>query len=90
MASPFAGLTVVCLASYFKGVDFLRQCREHGCRVVLVVKEKLRDEAWPRESLDQFLTVPNDASGGRLRGRGDRTSPASSASTASWPWRNTT
>jgi biotin carboxylase len=63
MASPFAGLTVVCLASYFKGVDFLRQCKDHGCRVILVVKEKLRDEAWPRESLEQLLTVPNDASG---------------------------
>jgi biotin carboxylase len=61
MASPFAGLTVVCLASYFKGAEFLRQCKEHGCRVVLVVKEKLRDEAWPRECLHQFLTVPNDA-----------------------------
>lgn len=59
--SPFAGLTVVCLASYFKGVDFLRQCRSHGCRVVLVVKEKLKDEAWPHDVLEQFVTVPNDA-----------------------------
>ena len=48
MSSRFAGLTVVCLASYFKGTEFLRQCREQGCRVVLVVKEKLKDEAWPK------------------------------------------
>lgn len=60
-ATPYNGLTVVCLASYFKGVDFLRQCRLQGCRVVLVVKEKLRDEAWPHDSIDQFVTVPNQA-----------------------------
>lgn len=60
-ATPYAGLTVVCLASYFKGVDFLRQCRLQGCRVVLVVKEKLRDEAWPGDSIDQFVTVANSA-----------------------------
>lgn len=59
----FSGLTVVCLASYFKGVDFLRQCHEHGCRVVLIVKEKLRDEDWPRDALDQFITVPDSATG---------------------------
>jgi biotin carboxylase len=59
--SSFAGLTVVCLASYYKGVEFLRQCRNQGCRVILIVKEKLKDEPWPHESLDLFLTVPNHA-----------------------------
>jgi biotin carboxylase len=29
--------------------------------VILVVKEKLRDDGWPRESLDVVLTVPNSA-----------------------------
>jgi biotin carboxylase len=61
MSTQFAGLTVVCLASYFKGIDFLRQCKAQGCRVVLVVKAKLEHEAWPHESLDRFITVPNDA-----------------------------
>lgn len=59
--SSFSGMTVVCLASYFKGVDFIRQCHAQGCRVVLIVKEKLRDEAWPHDALDLFLTVPNNA-----------------------------
>ncbi len=54
-------MTVVCLASYFKGNEFLRQLRRRGCRVVLVIKEKLRDEAWDRESIDEILTVPNGA-----------------------------
>lgn len=54
-------MTVVCLASYFKGNEFLRQLRRRGCRVVLVIKEKLHDEEWARDSIDQFLTVQNSA-----------------------------
>lgn len=59
---PSPPLTVVCLASYFKGLDFLRQCRDRGCRVLLVTKDRLRDEAWPHEAIDRVITVPNDAS----------------------------
>lgn len=62
MTSPLAGLTVVCLASYFKGVDFIRQCRDTGCHVVLVIKERTRDEPWPLDCVDTLLTVPNTAS----------------------------
>jgi biotin carboxylase len=51
--------TVVCLASYFKGGDFLRECRTRGCHVTLVAREKLRDEAWPWDAVDQFVTVPD-------------------------------
>ena len=54
-------MTVLCLASYFKGVDFLRQCRARGCRVILLVREKVRDEAWPRDSIDVLLAVPDNA-----------------------------
>lgn len=54
-------MTVVCLASYFKGNEFLRQLRRQGCRVVLVIKEKLRDEDWARESIDEILAVQNSA-----------------------------
>jgi biotin carboxylase len=54
-------LNVVCLASYFKGSDFMRECKRHGCRVVLVTKEKFLHEDWPRESIDEIICVPNDA-----------------------------
>ncbi len=54
-------MTVVCLASYFKGNEFLRQLRQRGCRVVLVIKEKLRDEEWAHEAIDEVLTVHNSA-----------------------------
>jgi biotin carboxylase len=54
-------LNIVCLATYFKGVDFIRECKAHGCHVVLITKEKMLGEDWPRESLDDVIAVPNDA-----------------------------
>ncbi|MGH9904476.1 MAG: ATP-grasp domain-containing protein [Pyrinomonadaceae bacterium] len=54
-------LTVVCLATYFKGVDFIRECKSHGCQVVLITKEKMLGAEWPRESLDDLIALPNDA-----------------------------
>jgi biotin carboxylase len=54
-------LNVVCLATYFKGVDFIRECKARGCHVILITKEKMLNEDWPRESLDDLIAVPNDA-----------------------------
>ena len=54
-------LNIICLATYFKGADFIRECKAHGCHVVLITKEKMLNEDWPRESLDDLIAVPNDA-----------------------------
>ena len=54
-------LNIICLATYFKGADFIRECKARGCRVILVTKEKVLREDWPRESLDDLIAVPNDA-----------------------------
>ncbi|HEY0765092.1 MAG TPA: ATP-grasp domain-containing protein [Pyrinomonadaceae bacterium] len=54
-------LNVICLATYFKGADFIQECKAHGCHVILVTKEKMLKEDWPRESLDDLIAVPNDA-----------------------------
>jgi biotin carboxylase len=54
-------LNVVCLATYFKGADFIRECKRRGCQVVLITKEKMLAEDWPRESLDELIALPNDA-----------------------------
>ena len=54
-------LNIVCLATYFKGADFIRECKAHGGHVVLITKEKMLGEDWPRESLDDLIAVPNDA-----------------------------
>lgn len=54
-------LNVICLASYFKGGDFMRECKHLGCRVILITKEKMLKEDWPHDSLDDLIAVPNDA-----------------------------
>jgi len=54
-----AGITIVCLASYYKGTDFLNECRRQGCRVLLVTSHSLEHAAWPRESIDEFFYVPD-------------------------------
>jgi len=47
--------TILCLASYEKGGDFLRECRALGCHTVLVTVDKLRDAHWPRDAVDEFF-----------------------------------
>jgi hypothetical protein len=51
-------LTVLCLASYFKGGAFLQQCKQMGLNVILVTIDKMKDEAWPRDSIDEFFHMP--------------------------------
>ncbi len=51
--------TILCLASYFKGEALLRACKRLGCRVILVTQDQLADEAWPRDSIDEFFQMPS-------------------------------
>ena len=55
-----APLTVLCLASYFKGVEFLLECKRQGCRTLLLTSQSLADAEWPRESLDNIFYVPDE------------------------------
>ncbi len=50
--------TILCLASYFKGGAFLQACKQAGLNVVLITVDKMKDEAWPRESIDEFFHMP--------------------------------
>lgn len=52
---------VICFATFFKGGDFMRECHQRGCRVILITKEKMMAEDWPRDVLDDLFAVPNDA-----------------------------
>ena len=54
-------LNIVCFATFFKGGDFMRECKAAGCNVILVTKEKMLDEDWPRDVLDEVFALPNDA-----------------------------
>ena len=53
-------ITILCISSYEKGQEFLRTCKNLGCRVLLLTVEKLRDADWPRESVDEFFFMPEE------------------------------
>jgi len=53
-------LTVLCIATYHKGDEFLRECRRQDCRVLLLTEEKLRGADWPREAIDEFYYLRRD------------------------------
>ena len=53
-------LTVLCIASYEKGHDFIRECKRQGCRVFLLTSLSLRETAqWPVESLEDVFYMPD-------------------------------
>jgi len=53
-------LTLLCITTYEKGQEFMRECKRQGCRVILLTAEKLRDADWPRESLDDTFYLPEE------------------------------
>lgn len=57
---PETGLiTILCLSGYEKGHQFIRQCKQQGCRVLLVTLESLKDAGWPREAIDDIYLMPD-------------------------------
>src|SRR6476469_3841176 len=54
-------LNIICIATFFKGGDFMRECHAHGCNVILITKEKMQHEDWPRDILKEIFVLPNDA-----------------------------
>lgn len=58
-SSPDHQLTVLCLASYYKGTDFLCECHRQGCRTLLLTSHSLEHEDWPRESIDEIFYMPD-------------------------------
>ena len=51
--------TILCLASYEKGADFLRECKDQGWRVLLLTSQSLQNADWPRESIDETFYMPD-------------------------------
>ena len=47
----------LCIASYFKGNDFLRGMKSTGATVYLVTSKKHEDKPWAREALDDIFYV---------------------------------
>jgi biotin carboxylase len=53
-------LTVLCIATYKKGDEFLEECHRQGCRVLLLTEAKLQDAGWPREAIHAFYYLRRD------------------------------
>ncbi len=53
-------LTILCIASYEKGADFMRQCKDEGCRVILLTSKSLENIEWPRESIDEIFFISDN------------------------------
>ncbi|MDZ4767907.1 MAG: ATP-grasp domain-containing protein [Chloroflexota bacterium] len=52
-------LTILFLSSSYKGDAMLQTAKALGCTVLLLIEDSLRDEPWPRASIDQFQLVPD-------------------------------
>jgi biotin carboxylase len=61
MEPPSPPLNVVCVASHFKGEEFLRECKRQGAHVELVSRRRATHEPWPREALDDAVFLPDEA-----------------------------
>ncbi|HEV2763194.1 MAG TPA: hypothetical protein VGV38_09380, partial [Pyrinomonadaceae bacterium] len=53
------GPTLLCVASFFKGNEFLRECSRRGGRAVLLTREKLLGADWARDSLEDVIAIPS-------------------------------
>ena len=55
-------LSILCIATYFKGQEFMRANKELGNTVYLITDQKLEHADWPREAIDDifFLDSPSN------------------------------
>ncbi len=55
-------IKILCVSSFFKGVDFIRAAHEHGHHVYLLTGSALKDEEWPWESIQDsyFMEIQQD------------------------------
>jgi biotin carboxylase len=51
--------TILCIASFEKGQEFMRQCKREGARVILLTSKSLEEADWPRESIDEIFYIPD-------------------------------
>lgn len=50
--------TFLCISNYFKGSAFLISLKKAGNRVYLITSEKLKENNWPREYIDEIFFMP--------------------------------
>ena len=53
-------LSILCIASFFKGENFMISAKKNGAIVYLVTSKKLEDKNWPKEYIDEIFYVQQD------------------------------
>jgi phosphoribosylaminoimidazole carboxylase (NCAIR synthetase) len=51
--------TILCLTSYEKGQEFMREAKRQGWKVILLSVTELEHAEWPRDSLDEVFFMPD-------------------------------
>src|SRR5207244_12343768 len=51
--------TVLCMSSYEKGQEFIRECKRQGWQVIFLTVTTLEHAKWPRESIDEVYYMPD-------------------------------
>ena len=57
MATQNRPLSILCIASFFKGEEFMRAAKDEGCTVYLLTSTSLKDADWPHKSIDETFYV---------------------------------
>ncbi|GAB3541876.1 ATP-grasp domain-containing protein [Spirosoma fluminis] len=52
-------LSFLCIATFFKGQEFMRTCKELGHNVYLLTDQKLADADWPHEAITEMFFLPS-------------------------------
>ena len=52
-------ITILCLASEFKGIPFIEECSRQGATVILITAEEFAGRDWPWGSIAQHYKMPN-------------------------------
>jgi len=47
--------TVVCIASYYKGYDFIDELHKLGNKIILITSENIKEKNWPWHAIDEVF-----------------------------------
>jgi biotin carboxylase len=50
--------TFICISNYFKGNDFLKELKALNNKVFLITSEKIKDENWAFDAIDDLFLMP--------------------------------
>ncbi len=52
-------ITILALASEYKGIPLIEEFKRQGCHVIVVATAEHKNEPWPHDSIDEFFDMPD-------------------------------